>query len=442
MNGSRYGGVWAIVLSSVAACSGGDDGPTTAAPPRPPPPARPPEEIAIVVTSSSPPSGPWGTVFTIEGDDLDRGAQKVTFETAFGGEVAVERSSPFVVSWRRSKVEIRVPFPADGAVAIDGVPAGTFSSTMAVGKKGLVHGGRDPSAVLATAEGELVVASSRLVQGSGRESFLYRMEAEDAEDLPFSHQSATLLRDESGPFAILEQEGFAHARADLSGAGGDPTPIADLPAARIIGSGTDATGPFVWTLSGTVATRHRLAAGAWTADRTVADAYGNVRAVASAPDGTLALFNTTQGGGAFDDYDIVRVQYAGPAGSAFGPVATIVSDMDDSTFSYRVWSKDANAMVVRFCATDEDGVEFDGRACFYWSSDATAAGWGKVDFLQYDGGASARCEEDVLVVEENGTKTDAIFPCRNVAAFTHDPAGRPVFLVGWRQEYRFVFPKP
>jgi hypothetical protein len=432
-----------VFVASAAGCSSevvGDLAPDAGTDVSVPPPAG----VGAIVTATSPAAGSWGTVYTIEGTHLDRGAQAVAFETTIGADVVVQRSSPFVVSWTSEKIEVKVPFPADGAVSVSGVAAGSFASAFAVGKKGLTHGGVDPTAILATGPGELVVASTRKVSGTTSEAFLYRMTATDAGDLPVTFARAALLRDASGPFAVLEDTALAHSLVSLA-PGQVPAPVGDLPAARIVGSGTDATGAYVWTSSGSALTRHRRAAGAWSADRTVSGAYGAVRALAAADDGDLSLFTTTEGGGTFDDYDVVHAQHAGADDVTFGESATIIGDVDDSTFGYRVWARSGGASVVRFCATDERGVEFDGRACFYWSKAASGVPFTQADFVQLDGSgdgaATATCEDDVLVVTAGATKTKVLHPCRNVAGFTRDPEGKPALLVAHGAEYRFVFAK-
>lgn len=411
---------------------------------RAPSPPAPPREMRIEKTHPS--SGTWGTEFTIEGTALSL-ANEVTFETSGGEPVTVARNAKTVVSWGDGRITVKVPFPADGKVSVGGIDAGTFASTFAVSKSTFQRGLREPSAMMAIAPDTVVVVATRISSASAIEPTLYRMHRDaDAEELPVTFKVAVLLRDETGPFAVLETSTFAHSRVALDGDGAAPVAISDLPNERIVGSGSDATGPYLWTTTGTTVTRHRLAAGAWTPDRTVTGTSGSVRALAASDDGNLALFTTVQGGGLLDDYDVVYTQPAGSSDAAFGSSAAIVGDMDDSTFGYRVWARDGGATVVRFCATDEDGVDFDGRSCFTWAKQPSAAAFARVDFLQHDGtgadAATATCEDDTLVVTSGATKTPVMSPCRDVAAFARGTDGRPIFLAGSRGKYLAVLPKP
>lgn len=441
--------VWVIVsVLFVAAGCGDDREPAPAAVPavKPPPPPAPPREMKV--TKSHPRSGTWGTKYTIEGTALSL-ANEVTFETPAGEPVTVARNAKDVVAWSDGHITVKVPFPADGKVTVGGLDAGTFASTFAVSKSTFKRGTREPSAMMAIGPDTVVVVATRSSSASAIEPTLYRMHRDaEAEELPVTFKAAVLLRDETGPFAVLETSTFEHARVALDADGDDAAPvaIADLPNERIVGSGSDATGPYVWTTTGTTVTRHRLAAGAWTPDRTVTGTSGSVRALAASGDGNLALFTTVQGGGLLDDYDVVYTQPAGGADAAFGSTAAIMGDVDDSTFGYRVWAKDGGATVVRFCATDEDGVEFDGRSCFTWAKQPSAAAFARVDFLQHDGtgadAATATCDNDTLVVTSGTTKTPVTSPCRDVAAFARGTDGRPIFLAGSRGKYLAVLPKP
>ena len=404
-----------------------------------------PPGFAPKVLASSQASGAWGSVYTIEGEDLDRGSQRVAFGSPLGNPSFVERSSPQVVSWTSTKIEVKVPFPADGPVSVGDVEAGAFVSTFAVSKKGLMHGGVDPMAILATRPGELVVASTRNDGAGGTEGFLYRMTADGAEDEQIELRRAALLRDASGPFAVLEDEAFGHTMLSLASPGATPAPATGLPAEYIAGSGTDATGAYVWTATKTTLTRHRLTESTWTADRTISGVYGSARVVAAAADDSITLFTSTHDGGLFDSFDNVYAQVAAPGSTQLEDAESIVSDMDDSTFNYRAWTKSGGRSVVRFCATDERGVEFDGRACFYWSRESNEAQFEPIDFVQIDGNgpdaASATCEDDALVVTAGGVKTTVLSPCRHVAAFTRDPDGKPALLIAHLGQYHFVFAK-
>lgn len=438
---------WVIVSVLFVASGCGDDRePAPAAVPSVTPPAAPAPPREMVITKTHPSSGTWGTEYTIEGKALSL-ANEVTFETPAGEPLTVARNAKTVVTWGDGRITVKVPFPADGKVTVGGLAAGTFASTFAVSTSSFQRGSREPSEMMALGRDTVVVVATRNSSASAIEPTLYRMHRDaDAEELPVTFQRAALLRDETGPFAVLETSTFAHARVALDGDDATSVAIADLPNERIVGSGSDATGPYVWTTSGTTVTRHRLAAGAWTPDRTVSGTSGSVRALAASDDGNLALFTTVQGGGLLDDYDVVYAQPAGAADVAFGSTAAIVGDMDDSTFGYRVWAKDGGATVVRFCATDEDGVPFDGRSCFTWAKEPSAAAFARVDFLQHDGGgadaATATCEDDTLVVSSGTTKTPVMSPCRDVAAFARGTDGRPVFLAGSRGKYLAVLPKP
>jgi hypothetical protein len=332
------------------------------------------------IDALEPASGPYGTAVTITGKGLGN-ADLAGFTLAVGnqGEVELTPESDEVVSWSDDEIVFRYPFPAEGAVALEGPKgdalAGEFAPTWHIAQE------------LETAPAATVIAS--ISPEPGRIILL------------FDTMPLTLL--EVGADGVVEQAVTAtdvettslrlylDAAKKLQGVGvstgaepvivhlqnmaGDlvAVPTAIQLTASEYGVAGGSEGAAVWMRRAGGWQRARASAGGWTLDKgPIADPDPSApdRASGASSDGSLYIAYSVDAGTGFplyDDMEAPRMKRLAPTASSFSGAMAAGGAVDDYVTSLELRSS-GDGVIVRVCGSDVDPFGLSGTSNYCFDS--------------------------------------------------------------------------
>jgi hypothetical protein len=335
------------------------------------------------IETMDPAVGPYGTAVTITGSGLGN-AELKGFTLAVGnqGEVELTPESDEVVSWNDEEIVFRYPFPAEGAVALEGPKgnalAGEFAPTWHVAQE------------LETAPAATAIASISPVP--------------DHITMLFDTMPLTLL--DVGPDGVVEHAVTAEdiettsLRLYLNAAkkveavgvstGADPVIVhlqnvaGDLVAAPTAlelmateyGVAGGSEGAAVWMRRAAGWQRARPSAGVWKLDKgPIADPDPSApdRASGTSSDGSLYVAHSVDAGSFFDDMEAPYMKRLAPTASAFGGSMSAGGAVDDYVTSLELRSS-GDGLIVRVCGSDVDPFGLSGTSKYCYDSLHAASG--------------------------------------------------------------------
>jgi hypothetical protein len=449
-SGGASGGTSSGGTSGTSGSSGSYTTDPNAGATRPPP----------VITSASPLAGDYGTTVTIEGDNLDEASAELTLASPTGalsvpmpppGSGGVAQPDQVVLSWSKTKIEFRYPFPADGAVGITTksgqASGGTFvpSTRPGSGISG-VFTRRELLSTVSPSAGTLVAA----FDGDTGPQILVA-KGDGTIDTKAYNRGSTKLTTMSlyvdggsvgGLYAI---GGSLYQLTDAIGAATTATTgVAALDAA----GGADASGPYAWIRNAN-ATLSQVRPPSWNASATVADptpSNAPTPTLAVSPDGAVVAGWGVNDGGSFPTYDNTawpdfRVMAAGT--SSFGSTEQGGYGADDAMVWMRLHAGPGGRVFSYYCANntglfDPVGTLDCGEgylgATGGIDEPTTASHAERVWGWDASSGFMSSCDAATSTLSvgpeaDTASAKALLWPCARVIAVQPDTAGVPMILV-------------
>jgi hypothetical protein len=329
------------------------------------------------IEAMEPATGPYGTAVTITGRGLGNDTLK-GFTLAVGnqGEVELTPESDEVVSWSDEEIVFRYPFPAEGAVALEGPKgdalAGEFAPTWHIAQQ------------LETAPAATVIAS--ISPEPDRIMMLF-----DTMPLTLLDVGADGIVEHAVTATDVETTSlrlYLNATKQLEGVGvstgADPVivhlqnmaddlvavPTALKLMATEYGVAGGSEGAAVWMRRTGGWQRARPSAGVWALDKgPIADPDPSApdRASGTSSDGSLYVAYSVDAGSFFDDMEAPVMKRLAPTASAFGGAMSAGGAVDDYVKSLEVRSS-GDGLVVRVCGSDVDPFGLSGTSNYCYDS--------------------------------------------------------------------------
>jgi hypothetical protein len=329
------------------------------------------------IDALQPASGPYGTAVTITGKGLGN-ADLAGFTLAVGnqGEVELTPDSDEVVSWSDEEIVFRYPFPAEGAVALEGPKgdalAGEFAPTWHIAQQ------------LETAPAATVIASispepDRIVMlfdtmpltllDVGADGVVeHAVTASDVETTSLRlYLNATKQLE-----AVGVSTGAEPVIVHLQSMDGDlvavPTALQLMATEYGVAGGSE--GAAVWMRRAGGWQRARPSAGVWKLDKgPIADPDPSApdRASGASSDGSLYVAHSVDAGSLFDDMEAPVMKRLAPTASAFGGSTSAGGAVDDYVTSLELRSS-GDGLVVRVCGSDVDPFGLSGTDNYCYDS--------------------------------------------------------------------------
>lgn len=413
------------------------------------------------IDSMDPTSGPYGTLVTIKGLGLGN-ASLAGFTLAVGnqGEVTLTpKDKGSVVSWTDEEIVFRYPFPAEGAVALEGpkgdVVAGEFQPTWHVARE------------IDQAPAATVLASISPV----------------ANHIVLLYDTMPLSLVDVGPDGVVEHSVTApevdpkHVRLYLNtakkvegiGVSTDGVPVLvhlqnandDLVAkpttiklqANEFGVAGGSEGAAVWMRRATGWFRARPGASGWAEDKgPIADPNPNApdRASGVSSDGSLYVAWSVDTGNFLDDMEGAYMQQLAPTATKFSAAKVAGNSVDDYVTGLTLQSS-GDGLVVTTCGSDVDPFALSGtdRYCFdslhapsgahlfgvtmdqksiahaFTHERAVAA------YCSRDGNWMIQTDADVETTPGAALGETVLFPCPEAVALEVNAAGDYLAVVRW-----------
>lgn len=328
------------------------------------------------IDSMEPTSGPYGTLVTIRGSGLGD-ASRSGYVLAVGnrGEVELTPDSELgVVSWSDEEIVFRYPFPAEGAVSLEGprgdALAGEFNPTWHIAQELEQAPAASALASISREPGRVAILFDT------RPLTLLELGPDGVEEYPVTaseieNESLRLYLNAASEIeAIAVSTGADPVLVHLKHVDGElvaePTAI-ELQADEY-GVAGGAEGAAVWMLREAGWQRARPSAGVWQLDKgPIADPEPSApdRASGAGSDGSLYLAKSVDTGNFLDDMEAPYMQRLAPTASAFGPSTRAGSSVDDYITSLTLRSS-GDGLVVRVCGSDVDpfGLSGTDRYCY------------------------------------------------------------------------------
>jgi hypothetical protein len=356
---------------------------------------------APTIDSMEPSSGPYGSLVTIKGSGLGN-PDLAGFTLAVGNQGEVElgpNSEPAVISWTDDEIVFRYPFPAEGAVSLEGPKgsalAGEFNPSWHIARE--------------VEQAPAATAIASISQTPGHISIL------------FDTMPLTLL--DIGPDGTVEHAVTAtdvettSLRLYLNGSGkiegvgvstgpdpsivqlqnqdddlvAVPTAIKLMATEYAVAGGSE--GAAVWMRRSDGWRRARWSAGAWKLDKgPIADPDPSApdRTSGATSDGSLYIAYSVDAGTGFplyDDMEAPRLKRLAPTGSAFGGAESAGGAVDDYITSL-VLRSSGDGLVIRVCGSDTDPFGLSGTDYYCFDSLRAPSGAG-ISRVAVDAKASA-----------------------------------------------------
>ncbi len=442
---------------------GVDAGGSDAARPTFPPP---------VVTSMSPSAGAYGTRIVIEGEHLDGEGARVIFEGP-GGDVVYTRdgsrthagqtplAADVLQAWTPNRIEVRYPFPAEGAVHVAvgqaSASAGTFTPTWTLGAPlPSAMGHANFRSVVSTAPGALAT----LFDGGQGDLVLVRTNGTKATSVTtatggFGVAQLALAPDGTahGFYASDAGEIF-HATLDATSAPAWASTGITLPASRPVFAGAvDGAGPYVWIATADGRFERRRAPSWSTSEASVADpslsdsmnadagvsdagapsSYAGRVSALVGPDGSLYV-----AWGVPDAQPSLSLPHAArlrPGQASFDAPRTVGTDVWGDLIALELTTAGSDgSLSLSYCGT----VSFFGsNACTVAYATASDVDTSVTSHAFVGIGTShtlvgaCNATSGALDVHDatSGTSIEPIYPCPDVAALVVDSASAPVMLL-------------
>jgi hypothetical protein len=402
------------------------------------PPKRPPPNASAL----EPTAGPYGSTVLIRGSGFTTSGVGSKLVLAGESEREVLREDPLITLWGELAVQLRFPFPNEGAIAIE-TPfgsdvAGEFLPSWAPGKSVDVGEASVLSSVSAR-PGHVAIALD------GDPIKLVEFEAtgvtERTIDAPNANRNALKLYARKGQtfglaLSTASPPEVLHLIPDGAGLKAVATGITASAETELAG-GED--GAFVWLKEGSDWTRARGDEGGFSIDKgPIPDPNptGLFHDAAATSDGSLFVVWGEDTDGFLDDTGTPFMSFVAANAAAFSGKTAAGSDVDDYMSSLRVEARGAG-LVIHYCGTDEG--PFTGPEAYCVTSLRTGAGelqqWGRSEDAESrwaltDTSATliycdATRAEGMLVTEDPDLDPGeiAVWPCLRVDAIEVDGAG-------------------
>lgn len=369
--------------------------------------------VSAVVDSFSPEEGPYGTIVTIRGRNLQTTElSDLRISINEQDRVVFGPDATNVLAWEDDTIRFRYPFPADGPMHVDQntfprVDVGTFVATWMPGKRHVLPGTTTAITAISDGPGRILAVLDTtppaLVSADGSnwtrqaltfESLradtirLYRASdgirgfALSTTDPPQILALERRVGDGGAPLLAQEiPDGGAPGTPDGGvvssdgGADAGPGPDVDIipgeafdaiPTGVVVSStfvlaGGDA-GAAVWFQDGAGWRRARPGVGRWVIDKgPIADPNpsASLHTAVATSDGALHVLWAEATGSTFDDTGTPYVQSLPSAASTFGTPAPAGDAVDDFLTTLVAESR-GDGFVVRYCGSDVDNFGFSG----------------------------------------------------------------------------------
>jgi hypothetical protein len=329
------------------------------------------------IDSMDPAVGPYGTAVTITGKGLGNAVLK-GFTLAVGnqGEVELTPDSDEVVSWSDEEIVFRYPFPAEGAVALEGPKgdalAGEFAPTWHIAQQ------------LETAPAATVIASispepDRIMMlfdtmpltllDVGPDGVVeHVVTAEDVETTSVRLYLNAAKKVEAVGVSTGVDPVIVHLQNMADDLVAVPTAIELMATEYGVAGGSE--GAAVWMRRAAGWQRARPSSGVWKLDKgPIADPDPSApdRASGTSSDGSLYVAHSVDAGSVFDDMEAPVMRRLAPTASAFGGSMSAGGAVDDYVTNLELRSS-GDGLVVRVCGSDVDPFGLSGTDNYCYDS--------------------------------------------------------------------------
>lgn len=329
------------------------------------------------IDSMEPPSGPYGSVVTIRGTGFGSAALNgVTLAVGNRGEVELTPESEAVVSWSDEEIAFRFPFPAEGAVALEGpngaALAGEFAPTWHIAQELEIA----PAAtVIASISPEpdhimmLVDTMPLTLLDVGPDGIVeHAVSAAGVETTSLRLYLAAAQKVEAVGVSTGDDPVVVHLQNTAGDLVAASTMIPLLATEYGVAGGSE--GAAVWMKRAAGWYRARpSSAGVWKVDKgpiTDPEPDAPDYAAAAGSDGSLYIAKSVDTGVLGDDMEAPYMRRLEPtAASTFGGSKAAGGSVDDYITSLALRSS-GDGLVVQVCGSDVDPFGFSGtdRYCF------------------------------------------------------------------------------
>ncbi len=413
------------------------------------------------VTNVGPLAGDYGTLVTIDGDNLGTSDVRVELETTEGAivltksQVQAPVSGEIVVKWDKTQIQFKYPFPAEGQIRVTNgeveIDGGKFAPSWRPGAS--VSGTflkTDVLGVVAPAPGKLVTVFD------GPSTGAYFVVADGTSITPVAYdRGATALRHASvytanngdvegfyaSPDAHLWQMKLAGTTATTTDTGVQITAVEPF-----VAGGTDANGAYAWIRTANVQIS-RVHAPSWAVDKgPIAEPPNGTSIVegAVAPDGSLVMaWEHDEESFLGDKYVLPYAATLAPGGTGFGSSVVVGPQADDYSLWLRVRGAGPSHQLATFyCAKDTDTL---GNTIGTDCKEGYVGPLGTVEPLpatMSDRTVGWNAAVSVAMVCDKATNTlkvgpaddaakqvTALYPCPPEVSIAADPTGAAVMLV-------------
>jgi hypothetical protein len=329
------------------------------------------------IEAMEPATGPYGTAVTITGKGLGNDTLK-GFTLAVGnqGEVELTPESDEVVSWSDEEIVFRYPFPAEGAVALEGPKgdalAGEFAPTWHIAQQ------------LETAPAATVIASispepDRIIMmfdtmpltllDVGTDAVVeHAVTATDVETTSLRLYLNATKKVEGVGVSTGADPVIVHLQNMADDLVAMPTALKLMATEYGVAGGSE--GAAVWMRRAGGWQRARPSAGVWKLDKgPIADPDPSApdRASGTSSDGSLYVAHSVDAGSFFDDMEAPVMKRLAPTASAFGGSMSAGGAVDDYVTSLELHSS-GDGLVVRVCGSDVDPFGLSGTDNYCYDS--------------------------------------------------------------------------
>jgi hypothetical protein len=323
--------------------------------------------VAPTVTNVGPNTGDYGTVITIDGDNLDGADVKVVLASS-GGPITLDKVTGAVLSPLEAKsknqIQFKYPFPAEGQMSLVSSKGGTMNigSFVPTWKPGAPLTGKLLRTDLL---GAVSPAPNTLVSVFDGVSGPYFVIADGS--------SIKTVAYERGASALLRANLYVAANGDVGGffATGTPPQLWQMKLSNGVATttntgvtltatksffagGSDTTGPYAWVRK-TAGSIERVRPPTWATDKTVTEPGASTNSVSGGigPDGTLFMVWGKDIKSLLDDYAVPYAAKLGPAATTFASETAVGPKADDIMIWTRVRGAGPSGQLITFyCASD------------------------------------------------------------------------------------------
>jgi hypothetical protein len=329
------------------------------------------------ITALEPASGPYGTVVTITGTGLGN-ADLEGFTLAVGnqGEVELTPESDEVVSWSDEEIVFRYPFPAEGAVALEGPKgdalAGEFAPSWHVAQQLETAPVASVIASISPEPGRIILLFDTMpltLLDIGADGVVGReVTATDVETTSLRLYLDAAKKVQGVGVSTGADPVIVHLQNMADDLVAVPTAIELMASEYGVAGGSE--GATVWMRRAGGWQRARPSAGVWQLDKgPIADPDPSApdRASGASSDGSLYVAHSEDTGNFLDDMEAPYMRRLAPTAAAFGASMAAGGSVDDYVTSLELRSS-GDGLIVRVCGSDVDPFGLSGTSNYCFDS--------------------------------------------------------------------------